>query len=471
MKKTGLIIALLFTGKVSAQQRPKIDIWNPPVQKGISSLKVGDVMPEVKISRVFNDAKQAVRVSAYKDQLLILDFGNTGCSGCVAALPHMEKLQKEFGNAVKIFWVTPEYEADVAAFWKKNRYVRGNTLATITEDSTLRAYFKHASWPHTAWIYKGKVIGITSPEYLDAVNISRVLKGAVMNWPVKDDFYYFDGTKETLFTIDENQVAPGAVLDYAAISDYKEKDGASAAGVSGSGGIIRDSLKRTVRTWFINQPVFSAYLQNWNKVLKFGSLVKPSVMLQPNQIIWEVKDPKRYMHRSVATPGFNTGYMGDWMRGNAICFESLHPDTGQTEKDIARNIIAELDGLLGLKARWEKRREKVLVLVRSGKEDKFIKPSGLNDERPGVNQISYQMNLQAGNPYVFDETKYNGAGRLDIQIKSWTDITSIKKAIAPYGLVFKEEERLVNKFIFTEIEGGLLAEKPVHTIKESQLEK
>jgi thiol-disulfide isomerase/thioredoxin len=460
-----LIITLLFSGKVNSQQKPKIDIWNPSVQKGISSLKVGEVMPpEVKIKRIFNDAKQAAQTSDYQDQLLILDFGNTGCSGCVAALPHLEKLQKEFGTKIKIFWVTPEYKEDVAAFWNRNKYTRGNKLATIVEDSTLGAYFKHASWPHTAWVYKGKVIGITSPEYVDADNIDRVLKGEAVNWPVKDDFYYFDGTKEPLFSLDEKQVHPGStLLDYAAVSDYKEKDGASAAGVSGSGGIVRDSVNKTVRTYFINQSIFSAYLQNLNKVVKPGSLTKPSMMLQPNQILWEVRNPKWYMHKSAFTPGFQTGYKGDWMRDNAICFESQRPDTGQSEKDIAINTIKDLDGLLGLKVRWEKRKEKVLVLQIKSKGDKFLKPMGLNDERLMVNQISYLMNQQTGNPYVFDETNYGGRGRLNIQIKSWTDIPAINKALASYGLELKEEERLVDKFIFTEVDGGLLIEKPAQS--------
>jgi thiol-disulfide isomerase/thioredoxin len=467
-----LIIALLFTGKINAQQRPKIDMWNPPVEKGIRALQVGEVMPELKISRIFNDSKKTALTSDYKERLLILDFGNTGCSGCVAALPHMEKLQKKFGTKIKIFWVTPEYEADVEGFWNRNRYTRGNTLSTIVEDSTLRAYFKHASWPHTAWIYKGKVIGITSPEYVDADNISRVLRGERVNWPVKDDLYYFDGTKQPLFTIDENQIQPGStMLDYAAISDYKEKDGASAAGVSGSGGIIWDSVKKTVRMYFINQSIFSAYLQNWNKVVRAGSLTKPSMMLQANQIVWEVKDPKRYIHKSAFTPDLKTGYTGDWMRNNAICFESLRLDTGQTEKDIAMNTIKDLDGLLGLKVRWEKRREKVLVLQRSSKEDRFLKPSGLKDERLRVGQISYQMNQQAVNPYVFDETKNSGEGRMNIQIKSWTDIAAIKKAITPFGLVLKEEERMIDRFIFTEVEGGLLAEKSVQSTEEQSMQK
>lgn len=460
MRKTCqlIIIALLLCSKLNAQQKPKIDISSPPVQKGIRSLKVGDVIPaDTKIGKIFNYTSKTAAISDYKDQLLILDFGNTGCSGCVAALPHMETLQKEFGKAIKIFWVTPEYEEDIAKFWTRNKYTKENTLSTIVEDSTLRAYFKHASWPHTAWIYKGKVIGITNPEYLDANNIRKVLKGEQVNWPVKNDFYYFDGAKEPLFALDKTQLGTGGKrLEYAAIGDYKEKDGASAAGVSGSGGTVRDSVNRIVRTYFINQSVFAAYLQNWNKIIKPGSLTKPSMMLQPNQIIWEVKDPKRYMYKSPFTPGLETGYMGDWMRSNAICFESYRADTGQTEQDIAMNTIKDLDGLLGLKVRWEKRQEKVLVLLRKDKEDRFLKPTGLNDERLSVNQLTYLMNQHPGNPYVFDETRYNGLGRLDIHIKSWTDIVAINKTIAVCGLVLKEEERLVDKLVFTEVEGGLL---------------
>lgn len=423
-----------------------------------ATLKIGDRLPDFTIGKILNTANGSVntkqKTSSFDDQLLIIDFWATSCSGCVAALPKMEALQKQFGNRVKILPVTFEPAALITGFWKKNRYTKTLTLPTVVEDKLFKSYFPHQAIPHEVWVYKGEVIGITDASYIDAYNIEQVLSGKVPNWPVKNDYYIYDAVQQPLFAPDEKQVDVSSVYTYAAISDYKEKDGASAAGVFGNAGSVRDSVKKTIRTWFVNQAIFSTYIINWNAVVNMGKLVKPSFSLDPNQVVWEVKDPSRYMHTSSSTPDLKTRYRGDWLRNHAICFESVKRDTGQTNKDISKGIIQDLDRLLGLKVRWEKRKEKVLVLVKT----KGKKPAKSVD----VSSVIYEMNQQTKNPYVFDETGVNGqiAGKqgtlVKLHVSSWTDITAIKKELLPYGLELKEEERLVDKFVFTELNGGLL---------------
>jgi len=167
------------------------------------------------------------------------------------------------------------------------------------------------------------------------------------------------------------------------------------------------------------------------------------------------------------------GYLQDWLRIHGICFESVNPDTGQTDKEVHQTIINDLDRLLGLHVRWEKRKENVLVLVRIDTTIQLKSKKALTDHYDDrlstkgtlhqlrdvqLSTITYQMNQQADNPYVFDETNYTENTDLDLDFASWTDVAGIKKALQHYGLELKEEERLVDKFVFTEVNGGLVVD-------------
>lgn len=442
LKCTLTFLALLAIFKLSAQSKQE--------------LIIGKQLPDFTIPNILHSVKKSVNTSAFKDKLLIIDFWATSCSGCVAALPKMEALQKQFGNDIKILPVTFEPEALIVDFWKKNKYTKNLTIPTVVEDKIFRSYFPHEVIPHEIWIYKGKVIGITEASYVDVNNIQKVLNGKISDWPVKNDYYFYDAAKQPLFNPDENQIdLNSTMLTYAAICDYKEKDGASAAGPFGISGSIRDSVKKTIRTYFVNQAIFPTYTVNWNAVVSMKSLVKPSFSMDPNQIVWEVVDPTKYMYQSSSTPDFNVGYKGDWMRKNAICFESLTPDTGQTNKDISRGIIKDLDRLLGLRVRWEKRREKVWDLIRTKK----VKPSGISGAQDASpSEIVRLMNQLPDNPYVFNKLDPNDNPGLNLNITSWKDIPDIRKALQPYGLDLVQQERVVDKFVFSEVNGSLLVD-------------
>lgn len=432
-------------------------------------LKIGDRLPEFTFSKILYGVEEKVTTADFKDRLLILDFWATTCPGCVAALPEMQRLQDEFGTQVKILPVTYEKSELVAAFWKKNVHTKALTLPTVVEDTLIKSYFPHIAIPHEVWVYKGRVIGITGPEYVDAFNIRAVLAGKIPAWPFKNDYYTFDGLRERLFKADHRQIDTGSTwLEYAAAGNYREKDGASAAGVFGSSGTVRDTAGKTVRTWLINQPLLVAYQINWMRAVQIGKLVKPSFATDPNQIVWDVKDPLKYMHRSPLTPDFKSGYNGDWMRKNAICFESVKADTGQSDADVARGVIADLDRLFELKVGWEKRKERVLVLVRTsavqtGKRAKSKNAaipassvaSGNSYSSKSVSELLYHLNQQPANPYVFKADNVAAEMPLNIRLSSWNDISAVRKALSLYGLDLKEEQRMVDKFVFKEVNKGL----------------
>lgn len=434
-----------------------------------NGLKVGEQLHKFVITKLITPLDgtiaDSVQSASFKDKLLIIDFWATTCSGCVAALPKMERLQQKFADKIIVLPVTDEEKGLVTDFWKRNKYTKTLKLPTVVEDKHLKGLFPHIGIPHEVWIYKGKVIGITGHEYVDEYNIQQVLSGNVPDWPVKNDYYAFDGTKRSLFTFRQNDPgSPSGSVTYAAISGYKEKDGASAAGLFGSSGIVRDSLKKTIRTWFVNQPILVTYLINWSNIQGVNKLVKPSFGFDPNQIVWEVNNPEKYHFPGDHKPGSihkKPEYRPDWLRKNAICFEAVYPDTGQRNNDISRNIIVNLNALLGLNARWEKRKEKVRVLVSTG--TKPVAPAGKAgffgstassgttasaDVITSTSALVFKMNQLPNNPYIFSSIKE--ARKLSLLVSSLADFSAINKALQFYGLMLQEEERTVDKFVFSE---------------------
>ncbi|MGY0036937.1 hypothetical protein [Pedobacter sp. NJ-S-72] len=357
----------------------------------------------------------------------------------------MENLQKRFGDRIKILPVTEEKENLVLNFWKTNKYTKELSIPSVVEDKVLNSYFKHRSVPHEVWIYKGKVIGITEPEYVDENNIQKVLSGVKVNWPVKYDYYVYNST-QPLFSPDNNQIdTSNTILKYASICGYLEKIQSEA--IAGGVGTIRDKQKKTIRTYFLNESIFAAYVLNWNHAVELKNLVKPSYIVDPNQVIWDVSDKSKYIYLRAF------GYRQDWLRLHGICFESQNPDTGQTDNEVAKSVINDMNALLGLNVRWEKRREKVLNLVKkeTGGGAKLLEGKSYS-----LSSLSYELNQHAENPYVFNKSK--SEEKLNLNIQSWTDIPAIRKALQLYGYDLEEEEKEVDKFVFSEIDGGLLVD-------------
>lgn len=439
-----LIIALLFIQKLHAQR----------------NLNIGDAMPTFRIKKLMNPDQKNISTADFKDQLLIVDFWSIYCGACVEGLQKMEQLQQEFGNKIKVLPVTNEPEKLVRPFWLKNKYTKNLSLPSVIEDTLFHQYFKHLGVPHEVWVYKNKVIAITDAEYVDAVNIKKVLSGQEINWPVKFDYDRFDVTKNALFQINEHQInLKNTAIQYAAISDYNENINGKSTFGAGSG-TIKNKIQKTLRTFYLNYPIYSLYYLNLNKFVNPDSLNTPSkVGNGPNEILWEVKDPGKYKYQ----PGL--GYQAEWIRKNGVCFESCYPDTGQNELEIAKSVLNDLDNLLGLQVRWEKRKEKVYLLQRiddtisikskgplKESEDRISSVKDVHQFRDiPLSALIYRLNQEPENPYIFDQSGYEEKVDLTLQFSFWTDIPAIKKALKRYGLDLKEEIQIVDKLVFKEI--------------------
>ena len=440
VKRRYVLFGLLMSLTVSVLGQGFTEIKRPstPTVAALPELRVGDSLPDFVIPNLINTDGRPIRTGDFRDRLLLLDFWSVTCSGCVAAMPEMAALQKQFGNRIKVLPVNQEDRDRVAAFWKSSSYTKNLQLPSVVEDSLFSAYFRHRYLPHEVWVYKGKVIGITGADYVDAGGVQKVLSGERMSWPLKNDFYKFD-RRQVQFKIDTTQFSPSdTALDYAAVSGYRS--GVNSDGLSGGMGIVRDPEKKTVRLYLINTALYTAFVLLSNNTGEIRKMIRPTVGLSPNQMVWEVADRDRFEYRGRTL----SGYQQDWIPVNSFCFESLHADTGQSDQQVYRKGMEELNGILGLNVGWRRRKEKVYVLKKDVSGPKVLA------QKTGLNALSLvnRLNQDENSPYIFEESGSEAV--LPEELLKLKDLTELAGALQPYGLLLEQQEREVDKLVFCE---------------------
>jgi len=407
-------------------------------------LNVGDRLPSTLLPNLINNKTKSLNTEVFKDRLLILDFWSISCKGCVMALPTLDSLQAIFGKKIKILPVTYEDEKTVKKFWQTNSFTKNVSLPSVVNDKILSGYFRHKTIPHEVWIYKGEIIAITTAQFVDSLHIEQVLKGTKIAWPIKEDFYNFDYDR-ALFLIDSNQVSKeNTSIQYAALSDYLE--GVNSESLSGGGSIIRDKKARTIRTFFLNQPAYTYYATLCLQAQRQEPLIKPTIILQPNQIIWEVKNKSKYQYISKEI----SGYEQEWVRKYAFCFEAVYPDTGQNDRVIYKQILTDLNQLLGLNVRWERKRENIFVLER----DSSIKNIKILSDGDRAYTLAYLLNQKEDSPYVFTDDNVKKI-YVSKSLKKIGDIKILNDSLLKYGLHLRMKLSDVDKLVFSEVDNLL----------------
>jgi len=442
-----IIILLLACSLTTVAQQKKPA--KKAVQLSVKNLTVGDKVPDIFIPKLINYKSHRAKLSDFKCDLMIIDFWSINCSGCVAGLPKMKVLQDKFGDSIKVLPVTYDGEKTTADFWKKNRYTKDLNLLSVVDDKIFAAYFKHLGIPHEIWIYKGVVMGITFADYVTEDNIRGILQGKPVSWPIKNDFVTTFDYKKPLLQVDDKQYddATGPIK-YAAITGYREMT------YGGKTGIEKDSVRHTIRSYSINNLVTLAYFTYWQKLR--DPEMKNYKTNSPDASRWilEVKNPLDY-----ASPEQTGEYLNVWHKKHLFCYEAVSPDTGQTPEQQAKADLANLDFLLGLHGRFETRRVKCLVLVKTSNDDK-LKTSGDYNKMAiekgrivlrnvNLEALPYMLNKYVGNPPIFDETGFKGNVDMDLKATSWTDIAGIRASLKTYGLDLKEEQRDLEMFVLT----------------------
>lgn len=399
----------------------------------VKPLNIGDMVPpEMELAEIINGKVNKYKFSDFKDKLLILDFWATWCGSCIGAMPKMEALQKQFGDKIVVLPVTAEKKDIVFKFWEKHPEMK-MSLPTITGNTDFHKMFVHNSIPFEAWIYKGKVIGMTDDEHVNETEITNVLSGKDVSWPIYS-YVSYDLTQPLLKERNDVIWANKKGAYYTTILPYIPR-------TRPYSNTQVDKETGSRKMYLLNQTVTQLY----TKFLKMAEILPPV-----NRVFMDNKD-------TVFSSEFRSGYLSDWNLNNCYSLEGRFP-LYMSDKAIGKKVVEDLNFYLGLYGRVEQKELDCFMLkrIKGNIGKKVLSQEIMND----TNAFSYDkisvlvsdLNCQRENPVFlngFDSSEDN----LTIPIimsgekEKMIDMEFIRNRLLSYGIELLPVKRKMDVFI------------------------
>ena len=424
MKKYLLIIIILCASALQAQ--------NVPVKPGLT-FKIGDQVPNIIIDNIINYPARTARLSDFKGKVVVLDFWDTWCTGCLESMPEIAKLKREFANSVQFISVTDQPQSVITSFLQRNGQVRNLKLTMATGDKKLSALFPHRLVPHIVWINQGGVyLGATSQNDLNPGIISSILKtGQAEFSDPKMDILNFDPQKPLFANGNGGQPK---VLFKSMLAAYQPGLPSQVQT------LIDGSNERIVAT---NTTPYELYCK---------AFAIPPYSLTPNRIIYE----------DTALWRIFSYQKGKSKSSSLFCYEVTFP--AKSENQAHQLIRNELDNWLGIQVTLENRLTDCYVLTSIANNAKALLPDSLIIKN-SVDSIKSQsiftlinlLNNQPGMKPVLDDNHL--ATKVTIALGSQLPGSKeLNKALLPYGLILREEKRNLKMMI---VSPAILPESPL----------
>ena len=397
-----------------------LTVFAKPSKGQISRLSIGDLLPPTNLKGFYNEPTKILNTAALKNKVVIFSFWATNCSSCIANMPKLEKLQKQFGDSLAVILVTEEPYTKVNKFWKVNQITKNINLPNLMADTVLSKYFKHLGVPYEVWIDKnGVVSGLTTAEYVNESNIRALLNNIKVNWPVSQ---IKTKLKEgPLFTVIPSVASIKQASYYSVFSpsiaglrlNYKYK-------------LTTDTIKKVNFFQSINFTILDYYRYALGLDTAFGN--------KRNRFFLKVADSTRYFYDK------NKAYKAEWMKDNAYCYESVFP-MGTSESAFRYAMLTELDKVFGLKSSVAEMEVLCWVLKRKSYQGILI----TNKKGTVYKQIAdllHSLNYMVNNPPVIDETSL--AKEVNVILSdNYTDFELLNQDLAPYGLELEKAFRRI----------------------------
>lgn len=385
-------------------------------------LQMGQELPHLPMQEVLNYDKDRLDIGQYRDKVVILDFFDTYCSNCIAAMPKMQKLQNEFGDQLQVILVTWQDRETIERFYAKNAFLKEHQvrLPTICSATQLRALFPHTGVPHTAWLFHNRVQAVTHSDFVKAENIKLLYNEGQIRLPQKSDFN--DGLRK------ENVSSKS---DMGSVRLYGYQDGVVTSGFK----MEYDSARMMYKSSLYNIDILGAYTSVW------GRIRKPKFIMKKERVFWKVKDSTRYNYYK-SDIGIN-----EWIVNNGISYER-YDSKERSLSEQAELVLQDLNSLLGLKVYWGYKSMPCLVVKKLSRKSGKSQSAKEDGDIEGTGVLAFMIDYMNKSPPVVDDV--NSLGKLDLG--DFSTIEELNKNLKEYGLFVKEEIRNIDVLIFEELE-------------------
>ncbi|TDO24941.1 redoxin family protein [Pedobacter duraquae] len=193
-----------------------------------AQIKIGESIGNVPIVSLLNAPIKKTDLSSQRGKVVLLEFWATWCGPCVDAMPHLQALQKQFGNKLQIITVSTEKEKRIKQFLQNRP---SNLWFAIDSADAFRKDFPYHTIPHSILIdQQGVIAAITEPVNITESVIADVVAGKKINLPFKEDnmnmdpwntYFKADPSVESRFLIQPKiQGASTGVKHYTKATDF-----------------------------------------------------------------------------------------------------------------------------------------------------------------------------------------------------------------------------------------------------------
>lgn len=419
-------------------------------QAPAKDLQIGQQLPAAVWNRALATTGNAVTLSSFKGQLLILDFWATWCKPCVAAFPKNDSLQKKYANQVQILPVTSEKKEVVKLFFNKMQASKHAVPHTsVTDDSIIRRWLPHNTLPHCVWLDKqGTIKAITYGYQVTADNIDSMLYSNQFALRVKkDNFSKLNYSKPIFFDSIQTPIDLQEVCYTHDSTDYKS---ILLKGVTGQAIMGYPAY----RVYAIDLPIFWLYNTAF-------SMRKPA-LTSPNRVILEVKDSSLFNYW-----GSNKEEFDKWKTGKLYSYELISKDSSgnglssEYELGIMQKELNAYFARFNIHGSLEKRKITCHQLVTTGSTDKLFTKG--KEASVTKNDFYYKMTNSTLKTFITDLTlKYwqrsplpivdgtNFTEPVDLEINAQlSSLEELNKELARYNLkiepIIKEMDMIVIK--------------------------
>ncbi|MEL7118700.1 MAG: redoxin family protein [Bacteroidota bacterium] len=165
-------------------------------------IEIGDQLEKITLPLI-NAPHDSLSMEAIEDKVVIIDFWATWCSPCLSSMEHLEEIQKEFEEEVRVIAVSSEDKERIERFVSKREYP---IWFGVDEKDALKTVFPYRMIPHTVVLDReGVIVAVTEPYEITSEVIKKVIKGKEIDLPLKEDNMDFDPTLD-YFKADTNTV-------------------------------------------------------------------------------------------------------------------------------------------------------------------------------------------------------------------------------------------------------------------------
>lgn len=291
-------------------------------------LEIGDKCPDFVFEHIVRSDKKQIRISDFREKILILDFWSVNCGPCYGAMPKNDLLQKKFaGDAVilpvcAVGKIDPKSISDITKFWNTNKWTKDVSLPTVLDTSLYKKMGVYGV-PFEVWINKeGIIIGMTKNlEYLNENEIHQLVtnqKQGMPNMRWRTDFDYDAPLMKALEDEPISVVKPFYSFASRNIPLVSPKNR------------IKKETDSTIKYTFINREI--------KEILSFilselGTISTSFVKKMPefsSQI-----DSIKYFYT-------NRGYRNEWTHAHTFCYEVFSHKNKNNIEGVIENILNDI---------------------------------------------------------------------------------------------------------------------------------